>query len=46
VAADAIRSAYEALGQGDVDPLVMLMDEDMEWDGRRRGWRIWRPPPS
>jgi ketosteroid isomerase-like protein len=46
VEADAIRSAYEALGEGDVDPLVTLMDEDMEWDGRRRGWRFWRPPPS
>jgi len=42
----AIRAAYDALGTGDVEPLVSLMDEEMEWRGRRRGWRIWRPPPS
>jgi ketosteroid isomerase-like protein len=43
---DAIRSAYDALGKGDVEPLVSLMDEDMSWEGRRRGWRFWRPRPS
>jgi len=46
VAVDEIRGAYEALGRGDVGPLVALMDEEMEWRGRRRGWRFWRPPPS
>jgi ketosteroid isomerase-like protein len=46
VAIDAIRAAYDALGRGDVEPLVSLMDEEMEWRGRRRGWRFWCPPPS
>jgi hypothetical protein len=46
MAIDAIRAAYDALGTGDVEPLVSLMDEGMEWHGRRRGWRFWRPPPS
>ncbi len=46
VAIDAIRAAYGALGGGDVEPLVSLMDEKMEWRGRRRGWRFWRQPPS
>jgi ketosteroid isomerase-like protein len=46
VAIDTIRAAYDALGAGDVEPLVSLMDEEMEWRGRRRGWQVWRPPPS
>jgi ketosteroid isomerase-like protein len=46
VAIDAVRVAYDALGQGDVEPLVALMDESMVWHGRRHRWRFWRPPPS
>jgi hypothetical protein len=46
VAIDQIRAAYDALGTGDVAPLVSLMDEKMEWRGRRSKWRFWRPPPS
>jgi hypothetical protein len=46
VALDTIRAAYDALGHGDVEPLVSLMDETMEWRGRSRGWQFWRPPPS
>lgn len=42
---DEIRSAYEALGAGDVEPLVGLMHLEMEWRGRRT-WRFWRQPPS
>ena len=30
VALDSIRAAYVALGTGDVEPLVSLMDEKME----------------
>jgi hypothetical protein len=41
-----IRDAYEALGQGESEPLVALMDDDVEWRGRRSGVRFWRPPPS
>ena len=43
---DVIRKAYEALGQGELEPLVALMDDDVEWSGRRSGVRFWRPPPS
>jgi len=41
---DALRSAYEALDHGDVEPLVALIHSDMEWRGRRRLRRFWRPP--
>ena len=43
---DAIRGAFEAFGEGDVEPLVALIDPQMEWRGRRRLIRFWRPPPS
>jgi ketosteroid isomerase-like protein len=43
---EQIREAYEAFASGDVEPLVLLMHPDMEWRGRRQGWRLWRPPPS
>jgi hypothetical protein len=43
---DVIRKAYEALGQGELEPLAALMDDDVEWSGRRSGVRFWRPPPS
>jgi ketosteroid isomerase-like protein len=43
---EQVRQAYEALGTGDVEPLVALMHPDMEWRGRRQGWRFWRPRPS
>jgi len=46
MSADAVRDAYEALGQGDVDPLVSLMSEDMLWRGVKNGRRFWRPAPS
>ena len=43
---DTIRSAYEALGAGDVEPLVALMSPELEWRGIGPGWRFWRPTPS
>jgi len=43
---EVIRDAYEALGQGELEPLVALMDAEVEWRGRRSGVRFWRPPPS
>ena len=43
---DEVRAAYEALGTGDVEPLVALIDPRMEWRGRRRLTSFWRPPPS
>jgi hypothetical protein len=47
VAVDTVRAAYQSLGQGEVEPLVSLIDPAMEWRGRRRlrqFWRFWRPP--
>ena len=46
VSADPIRTAYEALMTGDVDPLVSLIHPDMEWRGRRKLSRFWQQPPS
>jgi len=43
---EVIRDAYEALGQGEPEPLVALMADDVEWRGRRPGIQFWRPPPS
>jgi hypothetical protein len=41
-----LRGAYEALGRGNVDPLVSLMDDEMEWRGPKAAWRFWQPAPS
>jgi hypothetical protein len=34
------------LNDGEVEPLVALMDEDVAWSGQRSGVRFWRPPPA
>jgi ketosteroid isomerase-like protein len=44
VSVDAVRSAFESLGDGDVEPLVALIHPDIEWRGRRRLSRFWKPP--
>lgn len=46
VTTDSIRTAYEALAVGNVEPLVALIHPKMEWRGRRRLARLWQPPPS
>ena len=46
MAIDAIRAAYEELGRGNVEPLVSLMDDAMEWRGPKTGWQFWRPAPT
>jgi hypothetical protein len=46
VVLDAARAAYEALMSGDVEPLVGLVDPELEWRGRRSARRLWRNPPS
>lgn len=45
MSSDTIRTAYEALGARDVEPLVALMHPELAWRGRRT-WRFWRPAPS
>ena len=44
VAVEALRAAYQSLSEGDVEPLVSLIHPEMEWRGRRRLSRFWRPP--
>jgi hypothetical protein len=46
VSADSLSHAYEALATGEVEPLVTLIHPEMEWRGRRRLSRFWKPPPS
>jgi hypothetical protein len=46
VSVDSIRAAYKALAQGELDPLIALVDPQLEWRGRRRLARFWRAPPS
>jgi ketosteroid isomerase-like protein len=46
MSADSIRTAYDALMTGDVEPLVSLIHPDMTWRGRRRLMRLWKRPPS
>jgi len=46
MSADGVRAAYKALAQGDVEPLVSLMSDDMLWQGRKRPLRFWQPVPS
>ena len=46
MSADAVRAAYEALSEGNVDPLVSLMSDDMLWRGSRTSRRFWQPVPS
>jgi hypothetical protein len=41
--ADTIRTAFEALGTHDVEPLVALMHPEMEWRGRQGNDRAARP---
>jgi hypothetical protein len=43
---ETIRAAYEALAAGEIEPLVSLIDPQMEWRGRRRLRQFWRPAPS
>jgi ketosteroid isomerase-like protein len=45
MSADTIRTAYQALGARDVEPLVALMHPDIEWRGRRTR-RFWKRSPS
>lgn len=41
MSADAIRAAFEALGAGDIEPLVLLIHPEMDWRGSRRLPRFW-----
>ena len=42
----ALRAAYEAASDGDIDPLVALFTPDTVWRGPSRGMLWWRRTPS
>ena len=44
MAVEAIRAAFQSLGDGDVEPLVSLIHPELEWRGRRRLSRFWKAP--
>jgi hypothetical protein len=44
MAVEAVRAAYQAIGGGDVEPLVSLMHPELLWRGRRRLSRFLQPP--
>ena len=43
---DRLRSAAEALNQGDAEPFASLFTDDAEWRGVARGFLWWRHAPS
>jgi hypothetical protein len=43
---EQLRRASEAYNRGDVEPLVVLLDEDVDWYGRMRGHLWWKRTPS
>lgn len=43
---ERIREAAAAYGRGDVEPLVALLDQDVDWRGPTRGHLWWRHTPS
>ena len=47
-ACEELREAYEELGRGNVEPLVSLMDDEMDWRGPKYGWpwRFWQTSDS
>ena len=45
MSAGTVRTAFEALGARDVEPLAALMHPEVEWRGRRT-WRFWKAAPS
>jgi ketosteroid isomerase-like protein len=45
VSVERLQAAAEAYNRGDVEPLVALLDEDVDWRAPRRGflWRRYTP---
>jgi ketosteroid isomerase-like protein len=41
----AFGDAVAALNRGDVEPLVALLDPDLDWTGVRRGHLWWAHTP-
>ena len=45
-ALESVRAAYEALNDGDPEPLARLFTRDTVWRGVERGFLWWRKAPS
>jgi ketosteroid isomerase-like protein len=43
---DQLRAAANALDRGDVEPFVALLDPNVDWRGRSRGFLWWKHSPS
>jgi ketosteroid isomerase-like protein len=41
-----ITEALEAMNRGDVEPVVSLLDADVDWRGRARGHLWWKHTPG
>lgn len=44
--AQRIQAALDAAVAGDLEPLVSMLDPDLEWRGVTRGRLWWRHTPS
>lgn len=43
---ELLAGAVEALNDGDLEPFVDLMAQDMVWAGLPQGWLWWRHTPT
>jgi hypothetical protein len=43
---DELRTAVDALNQGDAEPFLALIDEGSEWRGITSGHLWWKQAPS
>ena len=43
---DVVSNGYTAAVSGDIEPLVALFHDDLEWRGTERGVLWWRHAPS
>ena len=46
LAAEDIERAYDAAAGGDLDDLVSMFDDEVEWRGPEYGHWLWRRTPS
>lgn len=43
---ELVRNGYAAAIEGDIEPLVALFDEQLQWRGVERGVLWWRHAPA
>lgn len=43
---EQLEAAVTALNDGDLEPFVGLIHDDMVWNGHSQGWLWWRHTPS